>query len=85
MRTNPAVVRNVNHIVELGPVSNDGCAQSCAVDASIRANLNVGANFNRPDLRHFAIAARLHLKTETVRADHRARMDYAARTDPDAI
>jgi len=78
MTSNRDVVRNVDEIVDLCPLADDGGAQCAAINRGIGADLNVIADDDVAKLKDFPVEAFVKDITEAIRADDRARVnDYA--------
>src|SRR5215469_12818754 len=79
--TDAHVVPDHDEVVELHPLFDHGVVDGTAIDGGVGADLDIGADAYRADLRHFHPRATLGRKTETVAADHHARVQHAARAD----
>jgi UDP-N-acetylglucosamine acyltransferase len=80
-----AVVRDVNHVVELDAVSDLCNSQRRAVDARVRADLDIIADSDAPDLRELLVVVARERKTEPVRADDASRVQHGAAADRDVV
>lgn len=70
-----AVVADMNLVIEFYAVADPSHAESRAIDATIRADLDIVAHLNRADLGKLDVPALLvEREPETVRADHATRV-----------
>ena len=81
VRPDLAVVTDVHEIVDLRAVADDRRAHRRAVDAVMRADLDIVLEHDVADLRHLRMHAVLRRETETVRADDGRAVDDAALAD----
>jgi hypothetical protein len=79
------VVGDVNHIVELDAIADDGLAQRGTIDAGIGADLDIVANGDATDLRELVPDAVYGDKAEAVGADDGAGVDGGASADGDLV
>ena len=82
MGADPDVVRDLDLIVELDAVFDDGIVERAAVDRGVGADFDVIADQHPSDLGNFFPYAILPRDAETVGADHDAGMHDTARADP---
>src|SRR5258706_12030560 len=75
MLSDDHIVRYLDQVVDLGAFPDDGWPQRPAINRHVRSDLNVVANDDVANLRHFAMDAPVQHIAESVRADHRAGMD----------
>ena len=80
---------DLDQVVELDTLVDQGVGQRTAVDTGVGTYLHVIANAHCPELLYLFPACLVTLaiggKTETIRADHHARMDDASDTDPTGL
>ncbi len=70
MITDRYVVSDLNLIINLHTVSNDGFSESRTVDGRIRADFNIVTDFNDTNLRNLgAYALLIHVVPKAVRTD----------------
>src|SRR5688572_17830018 len=81
VRTDARVVADLDLVVEPGTLLDDRVAEVAAVDGGVGADLDVVADAHRADLRDLDPAALVTGVAEAVGADHRARLQDAARAD----
>src|SRR5580658_6763490 len=67
------VVGDLDKVVDLGALADDGWAERAAIDGGVGANLHVIVNYDVAGLEHFAVAALVKYIAVTIRADDRAR------------
>ena len=65
--------RDVHQVVEFDAVADASDAQRRAIDAGVRADLDVVADLDASDLRELLIAVRAAHESEAVGAEHAAR------------
>jgi hypothetical protein len=82
---NQAIVRYVDHIVELRAVADHRGAERGAVYTRIRADLDIVADIHRSDLGDLPVRGAHHLETEAIRANDGAGVNYRARPHADAF
>src|SRR6185312_1307858 len=70
----PAVMANVDHIVELGSFADHRGAERGAIDAGVGSYLDIVVDFNATDLREFLVAFIDTREAEAFGANHRAGM-----------
>src|SRR5678815_3212307 len=75
---NVAVVTHVNHIVELRTTPDARATQRSAVNARVRADLDVVFDHNRADLRKLLITEIMTHVTKTISAQTNAGVQYHA-------
>src|SRR6202012_4331592 len=75
------VVANMHLVVNLGTLANDRGTESPPVNRHARVNFHIITNDYIPDLRNFAVNARVQNITESIRTDHRAGMNANASAD----
>src|SRR5450756_1399569 len=63
------VVRDVNEVVNLRALTDDGRAERGAINGRVRADFHVVVNNDVADLQHFAMAAFVEYIAVAVRAD----------------
>ena len=76
---------DVDQIVELGAIADRGDAQSRAIDAGIRADLDIIADLDAADLREFFVMVAGAHESKSVRAQHAAGMEDGAIADSDVV
>src|SRR6516164_7965952 len=81
VRTNAHVVSDHDEVVELHAVLDDGVLDGATIDGGVGTDLHVRADKHAADLRHLEPGALLRGKAKAVGADHRARLQHAARPD----
>src|SRR5262249_48907656 len=64
--TDPAVVSDVYHVIELGAFADLGYTQCRPINAGIGADLAVSSDFDAPDLWELVPAIAIHYETETI-------------------
>ena len=74
-----AVVTDLDLVVELDVVLDHRVVDRPAVDRRVRADLDVGADHDAPDLRNLQPVAVVLGHAEAVGADHRAAVDRCVR------
>src|SRR6266446_1329835 len=84
VRANLAVVADVDEIVQLHALRDACIIERAAVDRGVRADFDVVANFHDSGLRKFEVLSVTRSVPKTVRADHRAGMNFHAMTDAHA-
>ena len=72
------VVRDLHEVVDFRAAPDDGRAERAAINARVRANLDIVVNDDVADLKHLAMLARVEHVAVTVRADDRAGVDADA-------
>ena len=77
---NADVVRDVDEVVDLGAVADDGIVDAPAIDRRVGTNLDIVANDAPPDVRDFLMCAIAKDVTEPVAADPGARVHECTRT-----
>jgi len=80
-----AVVGDVDHVVELDSIADEGEAQGCAVDAGVGTDLNIVADLDSAHLRELFPFAVHGDEAKTVGTDDRAGMDDRSFTYFDAV
>ena len=75
------VVRDLDEIINLRALADDGRAERAAVNRHVRADLHVIADDDVANLRNFAVDAAVQHVAESVRADDRAGVDADAMAD----
>src|SRR5579863_3052045 len=78
MFSDAAIVRDVDHIVELRAVANYGDTERGAVDAGVGPDLDIVADRDGTNLRDLLISAVCHFEPEAIRPDDGARVNDAA-------
>ena len=78
---NVDVVANLNQVVELDAIFNDGVLQSTSVDAGIGTNFNIIANGNSAQLFNFFPSTLVQRKPKTISADDHTCMNNATLTN----
>jgi hypothetical protein len=81
MRADHAVVADLDLVVELDALLDDRIVDGAAVDGRVRADLDIRADDDAPDLRNLVPPSVLIGKPEAVGSDDRATVDQRARTD----
>ena len=76
MPPNVAVVSDHDEVVDLRPVADAGHLQRASIDAGVRADLGVGADFHPADLGDLPEPCRTGGVPETVGAEDRTRVDF---------
>src|SRR5579875_2158029 len=76
-----AVMSHMHHVVELGSVADLRNAECGAVDATVSADFDFGANFDGSYLRKLFVMISGQSKTETISTDHAAGVQDNARSD----
>src|SRR6188474_1754204 len=82
---NVAVVTHVNHVVELRATTDARATQRSAVNARVRADLDVIFNHYGTNLRKLLITEIVTHVTKTISAQTNAGMQYHAMSDCDSI
>src|SRR4029079_9861927 len=72
------VVADLDQVVDLRAAADPRRAGGRAIDAGVRADLDVVAQHHVPDLRYFVVDAAVLRVAEAVGPDHRARVDHHA-------
>jgi hypothetical protein len=67
--TNVAVVADVNHVVELGPLSYSRAAKGASIHGRVRTQLHIIFDNDRADLRKFVVAHLIAHIAKTICAD----------------
>jgi hypothetical protein len=80
-----AVVTDVNHVVELRTASDARATQCGAIDASVRAELNILFDHDRADLRKFLVAVIVANISKAIGSEANARVQNYAIADRDAV
>src|SRR6478752_6944315 len=76
MSTYIYIVRDLNQIIELRSLSNEGRAHCCSINCSIRTNFYIVFNYYIANLWDFIVSAIcLWCKTKTIATNYRIRMD----------
>ena len=75
------IVANLNQVVDLGALADDGIADGAAVDGCAGADFDVVLDDDPADLRHLEMSVAAHHKAEPVLPDIAARMDDDAVAD----
>src|SRR5579863_5534049 len=81
--TDTDVVADLDLVVELHSVLDDRVLDRAAVDRGVGANLDIRPNPYCPDLRYLHPFAPVGGESETIGADHYARLDDRPRSDRD--
>src|ERR1700751_1848534 len=81
VRTDAHVVADHDEIVELHAILDDRVIDGTTIDSGVGTDLDIRADAHAAHLRHLEPAALLRRKTEAVGADHRSRLQHAARSD----
>ncbi len=76
-----AVVRDVHHVVELGPLPDPRHPEGCPIHAGIGPNLHAIPNLHSPHLRKFFVRIAGQHKSEPVRPNHATRMQHDVFSD----
>src|SRR5207342_2719954 len=71
-------------VVEADILFEHGVLDRAAIDAGVGADFAIVADAHAAELRHLDPAAGIHRQSETVGADHRARMDAHIASEPDS-
>ena len=79
VRTDAAVVRDHDEVVELDAFFDDGVVERAAVDGGVGADFDVVTDVHAADLRHLDPRAFLGREAESIAADHGARLHDATR------
>src|ERR1700736_130027 len=82
---NVAVVAHMDHVVELCAATDPRAPQGCAIDTSIRAQLDLVFDEDGADLRKFVIAHVVAHITESIRAETNTGVQNHSITDPHAV
>jgi hypothetical protein len=81
----PRIVPDLNEIVELGPGPDRGRIKGRAIDRRVGANLDIVAEVETADLRHFAEGAPVGDVAETIRSEYRTGMHFDPRAEGDPV
>ena len=81
MRPDLAVVPNLNQVVEFYALGDARVIERTTVNRSVRADLDVIANLHNANLRKLPVLPFSKGVTESVRANHRAGMNFHAMAD----
>src|SRR5690606_9566561 len=81
VRTDPHVVRDLDLVVQLHAVFDDGVIQRAAIDRGVGTDLDIIAYAHGAELRHLEPALAVARLAEAVRADHNAWVKNATRAD----
>src|SRR5205807_2465214 len=79
------VVRDLDKVIDLGSLANDGLAKGRTIDGRPGTDLHIILNSDNAHLWNLVMSAFMRNKTVSVRADHGARVNDAAIPDPRSI
>ncbi len=75
------VMSNMDQIINLHPITDDGIVESAAIDGRIRADLHVVADHDNANLLQLDPLVAVRGKTETIRTNDSARVNDGSPTD----
>ena len=85
MASDPAVVADVYHVVELGAFANPRHPESSAVHTGVGSDLDAVAQFDPSHLRKLFVSAVREHESEAVRSDHTTGMEDDMIADGDIV
>src|SRR6516164_11204713 len=74
---------DMHQVVELHPFSNPRVVERSPINRCIRPNFRVLADLHDPRLRKFPVALSIESVPESIRSQHRSRMNLCAISHPD--
>jgi hypothetical protein len=68
------IVGDLNEVVDLGTLTNNGVANPTPIDRRSSSNLDIMLNYDNADLRHLEVPSCAHDETKPILTDVAARM-----------